>query len=97
MGFDRSSKKETFQSIKMKTWIYIREWSTSIFFLIIALSVVYAFFAAVNWTFNPGQWGGFSRFLCVIIYIVVGSLVYSYLFKDLPKKIKRLSELKRFK
>ena len=44
--------------------------------ILIGLLLIYLAFASCEWDFNPGHWGSFARFFC-IIFMLAGLKVMS--------------------
>ncbi|NJO64011.1 MAG: hypothetical protein HC836_39290 [Richelia sp. RM2_1_2] len=42
-----------------------------IFELLFLSAIVFLILSAINWNFDPGQWGGFSRFLGIVAFIIL--------------------------
>lgn len=57
------------------TYLYKMNWKTknTIINIIVntfVLVIIYLFFSACAWGFNPAHWGGFTRFLCALFMLI---------------------------
>lgn len=62
-------------------WLKVKRYFNDAILIIGLILLPYIFFSGINWDFNPGNWGTFSRFLSICYYLLLGTALWSTLRK----------------
>lgn len=62
-------------------WLKVKRYFNDAILIIGLILLPYIFFSGINWDFNPGNWGTFSRFLSICYYLLLGTALWSTLSK----------------